>query len=55
MIAIRWADSIVRCLACGSEKVVYFAAQDRYKCYGKYPKAQFSLKVGTILRILPSA
>src|SRR3979409_1728044 len=33
---------------CGSEHVTYLAKQRRYKCYAKHPKAQFSLKVGTI-------
>ena len=53
MISIRWADGIVRCPNCGSEKVAYLEAQDRYKCYGKHPKAQFSLKVGTIFEDSP--
>src|SRR5438128_3624946 len=46
--AIRWPDGVVRCPTCGSEHVTYLASQRRYKCYGKHPKAQFSLKVGTI-------
>ncbi len=46
--AIRWPDGVVACPTCGSEKVSYLATQRRYKCYGKHPKAQFSLKVGTI-------
>lgn len=53
MVAIRWADGVVKCPNCGSEKVVYLAKQDRYKCYGKHPKAQFSLKVGTIFEDSP--
>src|SRR5579872_4639522 len=46
--AIRWPDGTVRCPSCGSEHVTYLSTQRRYKCYGKHPKAQFSLKVGTI-------
>jgi len=46
--AIRWPDGVVTCPTCGSEHVTYLATQRRYKCYGKHPKAQFSLKVGTI-------
>lgn len=46
--AIRWPDRTVRCPSCGSDHVTYLATQRRYKCYGKHPKAQFSLKVGTI-------
>lgn len=46
--AIRWPDGIVRCPTCGSDHVTYLASVHRYKCYGKHPKTQFSLKVGTI-------
>jgi transposase-like protein len=53
MIAIRWADGVVKCPTCGSDKVVYLEKQDRYKCYGKHPRAQFSLKVGTIFEDSP--
>src|SRR6185436_19828076 len=46
--AIRWPDGTVCCPTCGAENVTYLATQRRYKCYAKHPKAQFSLKVGTI-------
>ncbi len=46
--AIRWPDGTVCCPICGSEHVTYLATQRRYKCYEKHPRAQFSLKVGTI-------
>ncbi len=46
--AIRWPSGTVACPTCGSEHVTYLETQRRYKCYGKHPKAQFSLKVGTI-------
>jgi transposase-like protein len=46
--AIRWPDGVVTCPTCGSDKVTWLASQKRYKCYAKHPKAQFSLKVGTI-------
>src|SRR5258705_3023234 len=46
--AIRWPDGVVKCPTCGAERVTYLATQRRYKCYAKHPKAQFSLKVGTI-------
>ena len=51
--SIRWPDGVVRCPHCGSEKVTYLEAARRYKCYGKHPKAQFSLKVGTIFEDSP--
>jgi transposase-like protein len=50
VIAIRWPDGIVRCPTCGSDHVTYLETQRRFKCYGKHPKAQFSLKVGTIFK-----
>ena len=46
--AIRWPDGVVTCPTCGSSHVTWLATQRRYKCYAKHPKAQFSLKVGTI-------
>jgi len=46
--AIRWPDGKVTCPTCGSDNVTWLATQKRYKCYAKHPKAQFSLKVGTI-------
>ncbi len=45
---IRWPTGTVTCPTCGSENVTWLATQRRYKCYAKHPKAQFSLKVGTI-------
>lgn len=53
MIAMRWPDGQVRCPRCGSEHTVYLAKQNRWKCYGKHPKPQFSLKVGTIFEDSP--
>ena len=46
--AIRWPNGTVVCPTCGSDKVTYLETQRRYKCYAKHPRAQFSLKVGTI-------
>ena len=48
LIDLRWADGLVRCPRCGSEKVTYLETARLYKCYGKHEKAKFSLKVGTI-------
>ena len=50
---LRWADGKVRCPNCGSDNVIYLASVNRYKCYGKHAKAQFSLKVGTIFEDSP--
>ena len=51
--AIRWPDGVVKCPHCGSENVTYLENQRRWKCYEKHPKAQFSLKVGTIFEDSP--
>jgi transposase-like protein len=45
---LRWPDGKVACPTCGSEKVAWLASVRRWKCYGKHPKPQFSLKTGTI-------
>jgi transposase-like protein len=50
---LRWADGKPRCPHCGSEYITYLASVNRYKCYGKHSKAQFSLKVGTIFEDSP--
>jgi transposase-like protein len=50
---LRWPDGNVRCPHCGSDNVTYLASVNRYKCYGKHPKSQFSLKVGTIFEDSP--
>jgi transposase-like protein len=48
VVAMRWPDGVVCCPHCGSENVAYLENVRRWKCYEKHPKAQFSLKVGTI-------
>jgi transposase-like protein len=53
LASLRWADGKVECPYCGSNNVAYLASQNRYKCYGKHEKAQFSLKVGTIFESSP--
>ncbi|HXG89896.1 MAG TPA: IS1595 family transposase [Vicinamibacterales bacterium] len=53
MTAIRWVDGKVRCPHCDSTHVVYMESVNRFKCYGKHPKSQFSLKVGTIFEDSP--
>jgi transposase-like protein len=53
MIAVRWADGIVRCPHCGSEKVTYLENAKLYRCYGKHPKQKFSLKIGTVFEDSP--
>ena len=53
LVSMRWTNGKPRCPHCGSDRVVYLEKQNRYKCHGKHPKAQFSLKVGTIFEDSP--
>jgi len=53
LMDLRWPDGKVACPACGSEHVVWLASVRRWKCYGKHPKPQFSLKTGTIFEDSP--
>src|ERR1700761_669024 len=53
MISVRWADGVVRCPQCDSEKVTYLENAKLYKCSVKHPKQKFSLKVGTIFEDSP--
>src|SRR5690349_8515749 len=53
MVAIRWADGVVKCPTCGSEKVTYLANARLWKCYAKHSRPKFSLKTGTILEDSP--
>jgi transposase-like protein len=48
MIAIRWADGVVRCPYCDATKLTYLEKARVYRCYGNHSKQKFSLKVGTI-------
>jgi transposase-like protein len=53
LAGLRWMDGKPRCPQCDSDHVIYLEKQNRYKCYGKHPRAQFSLKVGTIFEDSP--
>ena len=48
MVEARWPDGIVRCPICNSDNVTYMVNTRRWKCYGKHPRPQFTLKVGTV-------
>lgn len=49
MIQLRWPDGVIRCPQCDSDKVVWLAKARAWKCYGKHPRAKFTLKTGTVL------
>jgi transposase-like protein len=48
LVARRWPDGTVKCPVCGSEKVSYVPTRRVWQCKTRHPKAQFSIKVGTI-------
>ena len=47
LVAMRWPQG-VRCPQCGSHDLTYMPSVRRWRCYGKHPAAQFSLRTGTI-------
>lgn len=53
IVRLRWPDGIVRCPHCGSDHVKYLENARVWKCYGKHPRAKFSLKTGTIFEDSP--
>ena len=48
MMDARWPNGLVQCPLCGSDHLTYMENTRRWKCYGEHPRAQFTLKVGTI-------
>jgi hypothetical protein len=44
----EWKDGVV-CPTCGSKDVGFIASRRMWQCRGRHPKAQFSVKVGTIM------
>src|SRR5438067_1426105 len=55
MVELRWADGVVKCPHCGSEKVTYLAKNRIWKCYAKHERPTFTLKTGTIFEDSPIA
>jgi transposase-like protein len=48
LVERRWPDGIVTCPTCGSDQVTYMPKRRIWQCKARHPKAQFSIKVGTI-------
>jgi ISXO2-like transposase domain/Transposase zinc-ribbon domain len=44
----EWKDGVI-CPTCGSKDVGYIASRRVWQCRTRHPKAQFSVKVGTIM------
>ena len=49
----RWPDGVVKCPTCGRADVSYVAKRRVWQCKTRHPKAQFSIKVGTIFEESP--
>jgi transposase-like protein len=52
LAARRWKNGVV-CPACGSKDVSFVASRRVWQCKTRHPKAQFSIKVGTIFEDSP--
>lgn len=48
LIDRRWPDGVVTCPRCGTDNVRFMASRRTWQCNARHPKAQFSIKVGTI-------
>jgi transposase-like protein len=53
MVEQRWPDGRVICPSCGSDRATFLSDYRRWKCSGKHPRRQFSIKVGTIFEDSP--
>ncbi len=53
MIDLRWADGVVRCPYCQSDKVTYLPSGRVWRCANKHSRRKFSLKVGTVFEDSP--
>lgn len=53
LAARRWPNGAVRCPNCGSKEVSYLKSRRVWQCKARHPKAQFSIKVGTIFEDSP--
>src|SRR4029078_5388049 len=53
LAARRWDNSVAVCPTCGSTDVSFVASRRLWQCKTRHPKAQFSIKVGTIFEDSP--
>ncbi len=52
LVARRWPDGVT-CPICGSANVSYMPMRRVWQCKTRHPKAQFSIKIGTIFEDSP--
>jgi transposase-like protein len=55
LAARRWPDGVTVCPTCGRKDAAYVPARRVWQCKTRHPKAQFSIKVGTIFEDSPIA
>jgi transposase-like protein len=52
LVARRWPNGVV-CPTCGSTNIGFIASRQMFQCKTRHPKAQFSVKLGTIFEDSP--
>jgi transposase-like protein len=55
LAARRWPDDVAVCPICERKNAAYVEARRVWQCKSRHPKAQFSIKVGTIMEDSPIA
>jgi transposase-like protein len=53
LVERRWPDGVVKCPVCGAEGAKYLTTRRVWQCKKRHPKAQFSIKVGTVFEDSP--
>ncbi len=53
MVPRRWADGVVKCPTCGSDRVNFSEKHNRWQCAVHHDRRQFTLKTGTIMEDSP--
>lgn len=53
LIPRRWANGVVLCPTCGTDKVTFQPKHNRWQCSVHHPKRVFTLKTGTIMEDSP--
>lgn len=53
LVERRWPDGVAVCPTCGRNDVTYVPKRRVWQCKTRHPKAQFSIKVGTIFEDSP--
>ena len=53
LAAHRWSDGVPVCPTCGSKDIGFIASRRMFQCKTRHPKAQFSIKLGTIFEDSP--